>query len=213
MHNSRTKRVNFSLHLRPDDSQADQRAFSELRQWHEGLKQSGRSREDMAMEMRGFHRHVYLAGLQLQRLSPRACGHIAESIGRDSLTLPELMDELSAGGLLPEGTPTRAAASEHFSEQQLEQLQLLLETVKPAPAKKTSRAEKDNAAELARLREEIEKMNHLLEQQNSQLQQLRRGEPGAAPVEASRGGSEEVALSEVAASAEKMKKIRQKGIF
>lgn len=226
MSNGQTKRVNLTLHLSPGDSQADLRTAVKLSQWHSKLQQSSDAREEVVMEMRAFHRDVYLAGLQLHLLNPQLCHHVAESMGREHLTLPELITELVRCGLLPEGTPIGPADNQRddFSAQQLRQLQELLQQAMPealpaapaavaaaAPAQEMSAAQQ---AEFAHLRRELESMRTLLEQQSLQLAQLRRGEKASVHAASPSGNNtEEMNLADIAAPAEKMKKIRQKGIF
>lgn len=102
MSNSRhIRRVNLSLHLSPEHSRADLRAMLQLKKWHQALNQTGSHPGDASMEMRRFHRNVYLAGLQLQLLDPQLCSHIAEAMGREALTLNELCSELATAQLLP----------------------------------------------------------------------------------------------------------------
>jgi hypothetical protein len=227
MSNGQTKRVNLTLHLSPGDSQADLRTVAKLSQWHGQLQQSAEAREDVAAEMRTFHRDVYLAGLQLHLLNPQLCHHVAESMGREHLTLPELVTELVRCGLLPKGTPIGATekSNEDFSAQQLEQLQKLLQQAIPEslpaavtteaavsqPAQEMSAAQQ---AEFAHLRRELESMRTLLEQQSLQLAQMRRSEKAAVQaVSPASNNAEEMNLAEMDAPTEKMKKIRQKGIF
>lgn len=64
MRKGQIRRVNLSLHLAPEQSRADRRAMQQLQQWHQSVNQSG-SIDDSNMEIRAFHRDVYLAGLQL----------------------------------------------------------------------------------------------------------------------------------------------------
>ncbi|HEY1844359.1 MAG TPA: hypothetical protein VGH05_05810 [Buttiauxella sp.] len=230
MSNGQTKRVNLTLHLSPGDSQADLRTVAKLSQWHGQLQQSAEAREDVAAEMRTFHRDVYLAGLQLHLLNPQLCHHVAESMGREHLTLPELVTELVRCGLLPKGTPIGATekSNEDFSAQQLEQLQKLLQQAIPeslpaAPAAVTTEAAVSQPAqemsaaqqaEFAHLRRELEGMRTLLEQQSLQLAQMRRSEKAAVQaVSPASNNAEEMNLAEMDAPTEKMKKIRQKGIF
>lgn len=224
MSSGQTKRVNLTLHLNPGDSLADLRTVRQLQQWYDSLKPADGKRDDATMEIRRFHRNNYLAGLQLQLLSPKLCQHIAESMGREALTLAELVGELIRCELLPEGTPTGTPARDEFSKQQLAQLEQMLRTTLPelipepsvAPAH-SSESAADCAGEkeeLSRLRAEIERMNTLLEQQNLQLSQLRLSDKVAPAVESTRNNqAEETDLSEISAATEKMKKIRQKGIF
>ncbi|MCT4716240.1 hypothetical protein MUA01_14850 [Enterobacteriaceae bacterium H18W14] len=221
MSNGQTKRVNLTLHLNPGESQADLRTVAKLTQWHNSLKQDAGERDEAAMQMRAFHRNVYLAGLQLQLLSPQLCHHVAESISREHLTLPELVAELARCELLPEGTPVNAPATEDFSKQQLKQLELLLKKALPdpvsaAPALPQSVSQEMSEgmqAEFVHLRNELESVRALLEKQNLQLAQLRRSEKAAAQEPSRNGNAEEIALAEITTSTEKMKKIRQKGIF
>ncbi|AJR00799.1 hypothetical protein F652_2810 [Enterobacteriaceae bacterium bta3-1] len=229
MSKGQTSRVNFSLYLSPTQSQADRQTMSVLQQLHSQLKQSDSDRNDVNMETRQFHRDVYLAGLQLHSLSPQLCHHVAESIGREHLTLNELIKELQQCHLLPitltESVP-EVRENEDFSAQQLEQLRQLLaqsipvpHTVEPTSAAIREKAEsaelsREQQAEFAHLRTELERMNKLLEQQNLQLQQLRLNNRSAASAEPARiGNTEEIELADIVSSTEKMKKIRQKGIF
>lgn len=227
MSKGQTSRVNFSLYLSPAQSQADLRTMTVLQQLHRQLKQSGSDRNDVNMETRTFHRNVYLAGLQLHQLNPQLCHHVAESIGREHLTLPELAEELVRCELLPVEIPAAPSAQNtDFSAQQLEQLRQVFEqsipevkTAEPAPSavSETIQAEGISAeqqAEFTHLRSELARMSKLLEQQNLQLQQLRLSQRAPAVVEPTRNGNaEEVDLADIAPPTEKMKKIRQKGIF
>jgi hypothetical protein len=225
MSNGQTKRIKLTLHLSPADSQADLRAVAKLSQWHGQLQQSVDTREDVAMDMRTFHRDVYLAGLQLRLLNPQLCHHVAESIGREHLTLPHLVTELVRCDLLPKGTSGGAVEkpSEDFSAQQMQQLQKLLQQAVPAaPAavaveaavsQTTQEMSSAQLAEFAHLRRELVSMRTLLEQQSLQLAQLRRSEKAVVQDASRSGQAEEINLAEMDAPTEKMKKIRQKGIF
>jgi hypothetical protein len=225
MSNGQTKRIKLTLHLSPADSQADLRAVAKLSQWHGQLQQSVDTREDVAMDMRTFHRDVYLAGLQLRLLNPQLCHHVAESIGREHLTLPHLVTELVRCDLLPKGRSVDAVEkpSEDFSAQQMQQLQKLLQQAVPAaPAavageaavsQTTQEMSSAQLAEFAHLRRELVSMRTLLEQQSLQLAQLRRSEKAVVQDASRSGQAEEINLAEMDAPTEKMKKIRQKGIF
>lgn len=93
MRKGQIRRVNLSLHLTPDQSRADLRAMQQLQAWHQSMDKAA-SIDDTNMEIRTFHRNVYLAGLQLHLMDPALCRHVAESLGREALTLAELLGEL-----------------------------------------------------------------------------------------------------------------------
>ncbi|WP_313383251.1 hypothetical protein [Pantoea sp.] len=190
----------------------------QLKQWHQAIKLQGGTPEDSQMEMRRFHRTLYLAGLQLQLLNPLLCSHIAESLGREGLTLDDLCQELSSAGLLAAGEAApaereQAKDSADFSKQQLRQLRALmcdaLQRQPPAALDEASREE------LTQLRSEVVHLKTLLEQQTRLLRKLSSGVSGGAiPAESAKNGqTEEIALSSLSAPAQKMKAIRQKGIF
>lgn len=218
MSNGPVRRVNFTLYLSPEHSRADRRAVLQLKQWHQAIKLQGGTPEDSQMEMRRFHRTLYLAGLQLQLLNPLLCSHIAESLGREGLTLDGLCQELSSAGLLAAGEAApaereQAKDSADFSKQQLRQLRALmcdaLQRQPPAALDEASREE------LTQLRSEVVHLKTLLEQQTRLLRKLSSGASGGAiPAESAKNGqTEEIALSSLSAPAQKMKAIRQKGIF
>ena len=129
--------------------------------------------------------------------------------------------------LLPVEIPAASSAQNtDFSAQQLEQLRQVFEqsitevkTIESTPSavSETIQAEGISAeqqAEFTHLRSELARMSKLLEQQNLQLQQLRLSQRAPAVVEPTRNGNaEEVDLADIAPPTEKMKKIRQKGIF
>lgn len=224
MSNRHIRRVNLSLHLSPEHSRADLRAMLQLKKWHQELNQTGTNPGDANMEMRRFHRNVYLAGLQLQLLNPQLCSHVAESMGREKLTLDELCAELVSAQLLPvppgeAPAPAPAtepvASSDDFSKQQLRQMRALMSDALsrlPAPAAAADDASRE---ELTLLRGEVAQLKTLLNQQHLLLQQLRLSGRAAAPAaENTRSGqAEELDLSTLGAPAQKMKQIRQKGIF
>lgn len=110
MRKGQIRRVNLSLHLTPDQSRADMRAMQQLQKWHQSMNQSD-SIDDTNMEIRAFHRNVYLAGLQLHLLDPSLCHHVAESLGREHLSLAALLSELQP-------QPQSDAASEQLAELQ-----------------------------------------------------------------------------------------------
>ncbi|HIE5389984.1 TPA: hypothetical protein ACXNPR_003380 [Enterobacter cancerogenus] len=110
MRKGQIRRVNLSLHLTPDRSRADLRAMQQLQAWHQSMSQSD-SIDDTNMEIRAFHRNVYLAGLQLHLLDPTLCRHVAESLGRENLTLAALLAEVQP-------QPQSDAASEPLAELQ-----------------------------------------------------------------------------------------------
>lgn len=116
MRKGQIRRVNLSLHLTPEQSHADLRAMQQLQQWHQSVNQSA-SVDDSNMEIRAFHRDVYLAGLQLFLMDPALCHHVAESLGRENLTLVTLLGELQ-----PELKPDAPSA-------QLEELQKIRDEV------------------------------------------------------------------------------------
>lgn len=209
MSNRQIRRVNLSLHLSPEHSRADLRAMVHLKKWHEEINSAGGNSSDTSMEIRRFHRNVYLAGLQLQMLNPQLCSHIAESIGRETLTLDDLCAELREGQLLPLAAPQPAAAVEHhpeFSKQQLRQMRALMSEA----AQRREKSEGD----LSAMRGEIAQLKSLLEKQNLLLQQLRLSGRAASATESTKAGvAEEVALSSLENQSQKMKQIRQKGIF
>lgn len=95
MRKGQIRRVNLSLHLTPEQSRADLHAIQQLQKWHQSLE-SAAGIDDANMEIRAFHRNVYLAGLQLHRMDPALCHHVAESLGRENLSLATLLDELQA---------------------------------------------------------------------------------------------------------------------
>lgn len=214
MSNGQIRRVNLSLHLSPEHSRADLRAMLQLKKWHQELSQAGNPAGDANMEMRRFHRNVYLAGLQLQLLNPQLCSHVAESMGREKLTLEALCSELASAELLPiaASAAEQSAPNVDFSKQQLRQMRALMSEAfqrQPAPADETSHQE------LGQLRSEVAQLKTLLDQQNLLLQQLRMSGRTAAPMaeSAKSGMAEALALEALAAPVQKMKKIRQKGIF
>ena len=221
MSNRHIRRVNLSLHLSPEHSRADLRAMLQLKKWHQALNQAGSQPGDTTMEMRRFHRNIYLAGLQLQLLNPQLCSHVAESMGREKLTLDELCGELAGAGLLPVSagpTPTPAAEpispTADFSKQQLRQMRALMSEAlqrQPAPAA----PDDGSREELSQLRSEVAQLKTLLNQQHLLLQQLRLSGRAPSPAAESmkNGLTEEVDLSTLDAPAQKMKQIRQKGIF
>ncbi|MBB1198960.1 hypothetical protein EGM70_01395 [Enterobacteriaceae bacterium 89] len=212
MRNRQTRRVNLSLHLSPEHSRADLRAMLQLKQWHQTLQQGEGDVNDANMEVRRFHRNVYLAGLQLHLLKPQLCSHIAESLGRETLTLDDLCEELQHDGLLPaEIEKSSPVAPEQFSKQQLEQMRELLAQTQPQQPAKA--ADPSSSEETAKLRHEVAELKTLLEQQHLLLQQLRVSGKTAAAEPVRGGQAEEVSLSEVDAPMQKMNKVRQKGLF
>lgn len=221
MSNSRhIRRVNLSLHLSPEHSRADLRAMLQLKKWHQALNQTGSHPGDASMEMRRFHRNVYLAGLQLQLLDPQLCSHVAEAMGRESLTLNELCNELATAQLLPLPVSEAPAVepvdtSGDFSKQQLRQMRALMSEAlqrQPAPV---AAADETSREELTLLRSEVAQLKTLLNQQNLLLQQLKMSGRAVAsgPENAKNGQAEELDLSTLGAPSQKMKQIRQKGIF
>ncbi|MGC6096705.1 hypothetical protein [Citrobacter portucalensis] len=213
MRSGQMRRVNLSLHLSPEASRADQRAMVQLKTWHEALQHAGSDVTEANMEIRRFHRNVYLAGLQLHLLKPQLCSRIAESLGREALTLESLCSELQYDGLLPdEASETTPAAATEFSHQQLEQIRTLMSQILPAHAPAAS--ENCTSQETAMLRREVAELKTLLEQQHLLLQQLRVSGRNAVVQESPRNAqAEEVDLIAVDAPTQKMNLVRQKGIF
>ncbi|WP_297122522.1 hypothetical protein [uncultured Enterobacter sp.] len=151
MRKGQIRRVNLSLHLTPDQSRADMRAMQQLQKWHQSMNQSDNI-DDTNMEIRAFHRNVYLAGLQLHLLDPSLCHHVAESLGRENLSLAALLSELQA-----QPQPQSDAASEQLAELQkireeiaalrplmeqqklaLQQLRMAAKTVSPPAPERSS---------------------------------------------------------------------------
>lgn len=212
MSNRRIRRVDLSLHLSPEQSRADLRAMLQLKKWHQALSQAGSNPGDISMEMRRFHRNVYLAGLQLQLLSPPLCSHIAESLGREALTLEALCSELASGELLPAATasaPETPASSGEFSKQQLRQMRALMSDA----LQRQSVPDEASRQALEQLHSEVAQLKALLDQQNVLLQQLRMSGRAAEAETAKKGHTETLDVNALNAPTEKMKQIRKKGIF
>lgn len=114
MRKGQIRRVNLSLHLTPEQSRADLHAMQQLQKWHQSLE-SAAGIDDANMEIRAFHRNVYLAGLQLHRMDPALCHHVAESLGRENLSLATLLGELQAQ---PEPERQSESPSAHLEELQ-----------------------------------------------------------------------------------------------
>lgn len=212
MSNRRIRRVDLSLHLSPEQSRADLRAMLQLKKWHQALSQAGSNPGDISMEMRRFHRNVYLAGLQLQLLSPPLCSHIAESLGREALTLEALCSELASGELLPAATasaPEASASSGEFSKQQLRQMRALMSDA----LQRQSAPDEASRQALEQLHSEVAQLKALLDQQNVLLQQLRMSGRAAEAETAKKGLTETLDVNALNAPTEKMKQIRKKGIF
>lgn len=258
MHKGPVKRINPSIHLNPEQSEADRRAILALQEWYQKLRQSDSERDSINVAMRTFHRSVYLAGLRLHLLSPRLCQHVAESLGRESRSFPELLAELGECGLLPAGTampsvtvaaPGGAEGEADFSSRQLERLAALMGSAgegaasgallaqleaqrgelaelramlaSSSPVQAAQGSQGDGAALLAaqgaefeRLHQELAQLRTLAEQQALQLQQLRLSGRGTVTEPTrSGGGTEEVLLDDIAPAAEKLQRVRQKGLF
>lgn len=121
MRKGQIRRVNLSLHLTPTQSRADLRAMQQLQKWHQSVDNAA-SIDDTNMEIRTFHRNVYLAGLQLHLMDPTLCRHVAESLGREALTLAELLAEL-----MPQTVDD--SSSEHMA--QLQKIHAEIAALKP----------------------------------------------------------------------------------
>lgn len=121
MRKGQIRRVNLSLHLTPTQSRADLRAMQQLQKWHQSVDNAA-SIDDTNMEIRTFHRNVYLAGLQLHLMDPALCRHVAESLGREALTLAELLREL-----MP--SETEDSSAEHLA--QLQKIHAEIAALKP----------------------------------------------------------------------------------
>ena len=192
MHSRQIRRVNLSLHLSPEHSRADLRAMQQLKKWHDALQQAGSDAGEVNMQMRRFHRSVYLAGLQLYLMSPPLCSHVAESLGREALTPDALWSEMQRDGLLEAG---KEAAPQAFSDAQLAQMRELMAQAIPAG--------RDDA--LAALRDEVAALRALLAE---------KAPPAAAPCRGEADNDDDTGVIDFdAVPMAKMKKIRQKGIF
>lgn len=213
MRSGQMRRVNLSLYLSPEASRADQRAMMQLKSWHESVQQAESDVTEANMEIRRFHRHVYLAGLQLHFLKPQLCSRIAESLGREALTLEILCEELQNDGLLPGVAPeTTTVTTTNFSQQQLEQMHTLMKQILVAHSPTAS--ESSTSDETTLLRREVAELKKLLEQQHLLLKQLRMSGRNSAVQDSPRNvQAEEIELNAVDTPTKKMNKIRQKGIF
>lgn len=170
MRKGQIRRVNLSLHLTPDQSRADLRAMQQLQAWHQSMDKAA-SIDDTNMEIRTFHRNVYLAGLQLHLMDPAACRHVAESLGREELTLAELLGELMPQTVDDSSNEQMAqlqkihaeiAALKPLMEQQklaLQQLRLAGKTVgSPEPERAASGAEERDLSEVDAPTEKMKKV-------------------------------------------------------
>ena len=216
MSNRQIRRVNLSLHLSPERSRADLRAMLQLKKWYGAVQRDGSDVNDANMEIRQFHRNIYLSGLQLHLLNPQLCSHVAESLSREGLSLESLCAELQESNLLPVALMTGdgdAEKEKDFSEQQLAQMCTLM--AQTLQKQQVAAAPSDNTQheETAKLREEVAQLKVLLEQQHLLLQQLRVTGRTSAAEPAKSVNAEEVDLSTVDAPTQKMSKVRQKGIF
>lgn len=164
MRKGQIRRVNLSLHLTPEQSHADLRAMQQLQKWHQSVGQSA-SVDDSNMEIRAFHRDVYLAGLQLFMLDPARCRHVAESLGRENVTLETLLAELQPQPQAPSDEPSAELAALQKIREEIAALRPLMEQQKLAlqqlrmTAKSTSAAapERDNV-EVSQVDAPVEKM-------------------------------------------------------
>ncbi|MGK8934515.1 hypothetical protein ACRS85_17490 [Pluralibacter gergoviae] len=192
MHSRQIRRVNLSLHLSPEHSRADLRAMQQLKQWHDALLQAGSDVNDVNMQIRRFHRSVYLAGLQLYLMSPPLCSHVAESLGREALTPDALWAEMQRDGLLPDAGERPVPAG--FNEPQLAQMRELMAQAVPVDRNETLEA----------LREELAALKAMLapQAQSAIAQREAAADDGGATI-----------IDPDAVPVAKMNKIRQKGIF
>ena len=170
MRKGQIRRVNLSLHLTPDQSRADLRAMQQLQAWHQSMDKAA-SIDDTNMEIRTFHRNVYLAGLQLHLMDPALCRHVAESLGREELTLAELLGELMPQTVDDSSNEQMAqlqkihaeiAALKPLMEQQklaLQQLRLAGKTAgSPEPERAASGAEERELSEVVAPTEKMKKV-------------------------------------------------------
>ena len=165
MRKGQIRRVNLSLHLAPEQSRADRRAMQQLQQWHQSVNQSA-SVDDSNMEIRAFHRDVYLAGLQLFLLDPALCHHVAESLGRENLTLDALLGELEPK-TQPDAPCPQMAALEKIREEVaalkplMEQQRLALQQLRiSAKSASVAQPERDNV-EVSKVDAPVEKMQKI----------------------------------------------------
>lgn len=165
MRKGQIRRVNLSLHLAPEQSRADRRAMQQLQQWHQSVNQSA-SVDDSNMEIRAFHRDVYLAGLQLFLLDPALCHHVAESLGRENLTLDALLGELEPKAQ-PDAPCAQLEALEKIREEVaalkplMEQQRLALQQLRiSAKSASVAQPERDNV-EVSKVDAPVEKMQKI----------------------------------------------------
>ena len=165
MRKGQIRRVNLSLHLAPEQSRADRRAMQQLQQWHQSVNQSG-SIEDSNMEIRAFHRDVYLAGLQLFLMDPALCHHVAESLGRENLTVETLLSELQPG-LKPDEPSAPLAELQKIRDEVaalrplMEQHQLALQQLRMAAKNVSTPAPERDNVEVSKVDAPVEKMQKI----------------------------------------------------
>ncbi|MTH46189.1 hypothetical protein [Intestinirhabdus alba] len=165
MSNRQIRRVNLSLHLSPEQSRADLRAMLQLKKWYGSVQRDGSDVNDANMEIRLFHRNIYLSGLQLHLLSPQLCSYIAESLSREELSLDALCAELQQSKLLPVELRAGgdAVGANDFSEGQLAQMRALMAQALESAPQAAAPVDEAQREETARLREDIARLAQLLE--------------------------------------------------
>ncbi|MBF4167755.1 hypothetical protein ISU94_19205 [Enterobacter hormaechei] len=165
MRKGQIRRVNLSLHLTPEQSHADLRAMQQLQQWHQSVGQYA-SVDDSNMEIRAFHRDVYLAGLRLFLMDPALCHHVAESLGRENLTLEGLLAELKPEA--PSDEPSAQLAELQKIREEvaalkpmLEQHQLALQQLRMTAKHDSAPASEPDNVEVSKVDAPVEKMHKI----------------------------------------------------
>lgn len=166
MHKGQIRRVNLSLHLTPEQSHADRRAMQQLQKWHQSVNQAD-SVDDANMAIRGFHRDVYLAGLQLFLLDPALCHHVAESLGRENLTLSALLGELQPAPENQEEPSAQLMELQKIREEVaalkplMEQHKLALQQLRMAAKTASAPAPERDNVEVSKVDAPVEKMQKI----------------------------------------------------
>lgn len=237
MSNGGARKLNLTLYVNPETSEADRRAVAVLQQWYRQAKQSHSERADLDMLVRLFHRDIYMAGLFLYQLSPRLCRSLALANEEPEARIDSLLQQLEICGLWQAEATAPAASADAQVSAQLEALQQWLQrTLQEQSEAPAAPASVDSSAlpealqqqwqqqqqQMAQMQEQMQQLRQLAEAQSLQLQRLRAapaasgraGEASGSPSPAaSQSGPQTATLSDVAPDPERLRRIKQKGLF
>lgn len=216
---NQVREILFSLQLDPE-LESDRQALAALKQWYQRAKVINSDNDSFDFFALRLHKNIYLSGLFLCLLEPRLVKFFSQHLQAQNLT-PEFLRQALAEHRLIAADGASAADASHFAPDELatriaDQLSPLLNG--KGEALSTNEQNAQLQAQVSMLSEQLKEQRSLLQQQARLLDSLTRSgvqghaEPGNVHAMAPAVPGEPQ-LHDLSATAAKVRKVREKGVF